>query len=509
MTLRVFMTNLKTKWFLVLILVGVYLATRLQNLTAIPVFGDEAIYLRWSQIIKNVETLRFIPLTDGKQPLYMWLVVPFLKLTNNPLVAGRLVSVFAGLGILLLLILTTSVVLNYSSQKTDQPQIFLLESLGRFFYPGLISSAIYILLPFGFFFDRMALADNLLSFFGLSALLVTLLLTKFPRLDLSLILGFVLGLAWITKSPAIYFFILSLITFILINHHWTHLFYPLISLSIGFVIYNLLRLGPQFHLIAVRNQDYIWSIADVLKHPLDPFVSHLYDIVRIYSFYLSPQFIAVASLSLFFFFKTKPKNKLITSITVLWWIIPLTANAVFAKTFTARYILFTLPPLIIIVSVSLYHIIKEKALFLLLLFLSNLVFIYQVSFRPFYAKLPPTESGYLSDWTSGWGIKPAADYLIERSRFANVIVGTEGYFGTLPDGLQIYADGVSRLTIFGVGLGFDTVPEKLIDAKNHGDEVYLLINRSRLFLPSHLLNSLIVTHRYPKPNNDELILFRL
>ena len=81
-----------------------YFATRLPNLNSLPVFGDEAIYMRWSQVIKNVETLRFIPLNDGKQPLFMWLVVPLLKYFS-PLIAGRLLSIISGYFILLLLII--------------------------------------------------------------------------------------------------------------------------------------------------------------------------------------------------------------------------------------------------------------------------------------------------------------------------------------------------------------------------------------------------------------------
>jgi hypothetical protein len=86
-------------WFKVILFLavaGVYFFTRLQHLEAIPVFGDEAIYVRWSQIIKNEETLRFIPQTDGKQPLFMWLTSLSLRLVADPLVAGRLVSVLAG-----------------------------------------------------------------------------------------------------------------------------------------------------------------------------------------------------------------------------------------------------------------------------------------------------------------------------------------------------------------------------------------------------------------------------
>lgn len=89
------------KTFLLLIfLFALYFLTRLINLDTIPVFADEAIYIRWAQIMKNEPTLRFLPLSDGKQPLFMWLIIPFLKFVSDPVIAGRLTSVAAGFGTL-------------------------------------------------------------------------------------------------------------------------------------------------------------------------------------------------------------------------------------------------------------------------------------------------------------------------------------------------------------------------------------------------------------------------
>ena len=176
----------KYSLLLIVIFAGLYLLSRLQNLTSLPVFADEAIYIRWSQIIKSVETLRFIPLTDGKQPLFMWLTVPFLKYFHDPLFAARLLSVFAGLGSLISLFLIATF-----CRFTKLSIVFLL--------------TIYLFSPFTFFFDRMALADNLLTMFGLITLYLTLLQSKYLRLDLAMILGFFLGCAWLTKSPAIFF----------------------------------------------------------------------------------------------------------------------------------------------------------------------------------------------------------------------------------------------------------------------------------------------------------------
>lgn len=506
------------KFFLVILISGFYFFSRLQNLTSIPVFGDEAIYIRWSQIIQSEETLRFIPQTDGKQPLFMWINAVTLKLIQDPLVSGRIISVFAGFGLLLSLFLCTAIFLNYEAKENNIFK-FIKSSINKNFYPAIFTSLVYCLIPFSFFFDRLTTADTLLSFFGLLALIFSLLLAKYPRLDLAIILGFILGLSWLTKSPAIYFVVLSFATFLFFNLRRPKLIiFPIISSFVGFLIYNILRLGPQFHMIALRNQDYIWSIFEIIKHPFDPLKPHLTDVLSIYGQYLSWPLLIFAITGLILFLRNKKDSKSLKTkylILVSWWILPLIANAAMAKVFTARYILFTLPPLLILISLGLFTFINKiklpiiKIAFFIAIFTLNLNFIYQISTNPFNQKLPSTEQGYLSDWTSGWGIKNSADYLKERSLSANVIVGTEGAFGTLPDGLQIYGNKVSHLTIIGEGLGFTKIPNNLIDAKNHGDEVYLLINQSRLKLDTSELNQLQLVKSFAKPGNDQLLLYKL
>lgn len=500
----------------------VFFITRLQNLTSIPVFGDEAIYIRWSQIIKSVETLRFIPVTDGKQPFFMWIVAGVLKFFNDPLLSGRLVSVLSGFGILLMIFLVSCLIPNFFS-KEKKPLIFISESIKNNFRVGFISILIYIFLPFSFFFDRMALPDNLLSFFGILSLFFSLLLAKFKRLDLSLILGMVLGLAWLTKSPAIYFIVLSFITFIFLNisnpqsiiDNLRSIFLPIISFIISFIIYNILRLGPQFQMIALRNKDYIWPISEIFKHPFDPFKPHMGDVFTIYLNYISLPILLIALSALIIIFVKKQINfKVLTLVLIItfWWILPLLANAAIAKVFTARYILFTLPPLIILFGLAIDYLINlnKKILFILpFLFILNIILIFNISVKPFNVKLSSTEIGYLRDWTSGWGIKETSNYLKSRAKVANVIVGTEGYFGTLPDGLEIYTQNTKQLTVFGIGLGFNKIPEKLLDAKNHGDEVYILINQSRVNLLKEEMNKTTTVLSYPKPGNDKLLLLKI
>jgi len=473
--------NLKNSLILLLISV-IFLVSRIWNLNSMPVFGDEAIYIRWAQIIKSVDTLRFIPQTDGKQPLFMWLNAITLRFVSDPLLSGRYISVFSGLGSLIVLYL-----------------------ISNSFLPSLI----YLFLPFTFFFDRLATADSLLSFFGIFSLYLSLKLAKYPRFDLSMLLGVILGLAWLTKSPAIYFIVLSCLTFIVYDpKNLKKLYFPLLSAFIAFLIYNLLRLGPAFAQIALRNKDYIWPLTEIIKHPLDPLIPHLKDTLNIYKYYLSIPLLLTPFL--YFIFKKKIKFESVFLIYFAWFLLPLIANSAMAKVFTARYLLFTLPPLILIFSHFLNPLFNKKYYYLLLiLFIPNLWRIYQISFQPQNLELPPTETGYIIDWTSGWGIKQASEYLISRSKEVNVIVGTEGYFGTLPDGLQIYTNQLPQLTVFGVGINIEKIPEKLIDAKNYGDEVYLLFNASRLKLSSSDISTLTLVKSTLKPDGDALLLYRI
>ena len=506
--------------FLFIFIVILYFFSRLQNLTSIPVFGDEAIYIRWAQIIKSEETLRFIPQTDGKQPLFMWFNALSLKFIADPLVSGRIISVLAGFGITLLLFFTVATILNFQSSEKNIFK-FIQKSISIYFYPAIFTSLVYCLLPFAFFFDRLALADTLLSFFGLTSLLFSLLLSKYPRLDLSLILGAILGLAWLTKSPAIYFIVLSIGTFIILKKKTTiydlisTIYLPLISSIIAFIIYNILRLGPQFNMIYSRNRDYVWSLGEIIKHPLDPLKPHLSDTITLYHQYISWPILILALLGIITYFYQKNKFKKEYLILISWWLLPLIATATIAKVFTARYILFTIPSLIIILALSIFYLFSQikssliKIILLISIFVLNINFICKISIDPIHQNLPSTETGYLSDWTSGWGINQSAIYLKEQSKKANVIVGTEGNFGTLPDGLQIYTNHVPQLTVIGLGLGFTSIPTNLANAKEYGDEVYILINKSRLKINSSDVNKMKLIRTFEKPKDDQLLLYQL
>jgi len=492
-------------------IVLVFLLVRLFHLTILPVFADEAIYIRWSQIMRAEPTLRFLPLSDGKQPLFMWLMIPFLKIFSDPLFAGRFLSILAGLGSLIGL-------------------FFVSWELFKNKWVSLLSCFFYSLIPFFVFFDRLALVDSMLMMFAVWLAFLSLWLVRTVRLDLSLISGLVLAGALITKSPAI-FFALLFPSGLLIGKNLKKKILPLLGfwsllLALGFGIYNfLLRLGPGFQMIAIRNRDYLFTFQEILSHPLDPLKPHLRDLASWLPNLLSWPILLLILIGLIWALRRKLKASL---FLLLWFLVPLSAQLVFAKVFTPRYILFSLWPLILFAALGFYWLfnqlnqwkkLKKKVVFFLgglllfLIVLPSLKYNWLLLDNPEAASLPRNlRNGHLEEWTAGQGIKESAEFLKAKAKEGSVFVGTEGFFGTLPDGLQIYLEGTSNIRVIGVGWPVVEVSQSLINSLVDND-VYLVVNQSRLKLNPEE-KGLILVKEYPKavwPDGfqDKLLLFKL
>ncbi len=464
-----------------LILLGLVALTaffaRLYNLTILPVFVDEAIYIRWSQVMKAESTLRFLPLSDGKQPLFMWVVIPFLKIFQDPLFAGRFTSIMAGFGTFIGVYLLSY--LLFKSKKA-----------------ALVSSLIYALSPFSFFFDRLSLVDSMLSMFGIWTFIFSYLAITRLRLDFAMLAGFVLGGAWLTKSPALFFVLMLPTLWIFAN--WKKDFknnfsvllktisLSLVTVIIGYAMYNILRLGPNFNLVASRNLDYVWPLSRLFTSPLDPFRPFLdrsFEWIRM----MGPW--ALIPLWIIGYLVNWKKNWKTLFVLTIWFLGPILVQSEFAKVLTARYIFFSIPYLIILAGSAFIEKRKYRtpmlAVILGLFVAQAVIFDYRLLVSPEKANLPNSErTGYLEEWTAGTGIRQVADYL--KSQISNlksgekIVVGTEGYFGTLPDGLQMYLNDTPSITVIGTGLDFNQVPRSLTDSQKSGNKTYLVVNSSRL-----------------------------
>lgn len=474
---------MKKTLLLLLGLTVLFFALRLPNLTLQPIFADEAIYVRWAQVMRAEPTLRFLPLSDGKTPLFMWLMIPLFKIFDDPLMAGRVLSVFSGyltfLGVLF---------------------------LGwRFFNRrvGLIAAFFITVVPYFVFFDRLALVDSLLASFSVWTLALALLLLEKPRIDLAMCLGYLLGGSLLVKPPGMFNFVtlpLTILAFQWKPQKRTRRLVRLIGLwllaiAIGMVIYNILRLGPGFSNLSARNQDYVHSPMWILEHPFDPLWPHLKDAWNTIPNMLTwPVFLTSVISAGWVLWKRNLK----AIVLLLWAVVPLFAELALLQTFTARYLLFPMPFLILLAALFVDRFSSKIVIIALaLMAIMPLHYNYLLLTDPAKAPLPAAERrGYLEDWTAGYGFPEIADYLIDRSKKESVVVGTEGYFGTLPDGLQIYVNGNSNIIVRGEPASVSEDLHKT--AKDH--PTFYVVNKRR-FIPNHI--SLKLIKEYPKAQAPE------
>lgn len=475
--MKKFIKDWKTRIIFLVLIVGIALAVRIYNLTLLPIFGDEAIYIRWAQVMRADPSLRFLPLSDGKQPLFMWSMIPLFKVFSDPLFAGRTLSVISGL-----LTCIGVFVLTYLLFRSKKAAI--------------IAGVIYAFSPFAIFFDRLALADSMLSAFGVWTLVFAVLTVKTMRLDFAMIGGFALGGALLTKSPAIFFAILLPTTWILsvfpktIGSRLNKLvklgLLTCVTLLIGYGLYNILRLGTNFQMIAIRNQDYVYGLKHIFEAPLNPFISH---IKQIFGFFLLLGPYSLIALFLLGILAGLKKDLKATLILGVWAFFPILVGAEYSKTMTARYVIFSLPFIISISSVAFVGEANKLRGLVTLLLIFFLLHSFVIDLRllrdPASAALPRSErSGYLEEWTSGEGIREVSQFLRQENsvnKEQKIVVGTEGYFGTLPDGLQLYLNDLPEIIVIGVGQPIWNAPKSLIDSKSAGNKTYLVVNSTRYF----------------------------
>jgi len=403
-------------------------------------------------------------------------MIPFLKIFSDPLFAGRLLSAISGIGTMVGIFILTH--LLFKSKKA-----------------ALFGAFIYAVVPFAVFFDRMALVDSMLSMFGVWTFIFALISVRFLRLDMAMLGGFALGGALLTKSPAVFYSLLvpATIIFTKLPKGIGKISLSLIKVisfwiamwGIGYAMFNILRLGPNFHMLTSRNKDYLYPISHLWENSRDPLVFYFdraIEWLTSFGVYLLLPLGALGVVG-----NIKKHFREIIFLLVLGFA-PIIIQSEFAKVFTARYIFFTLPYFVILASSAFIIFKGNLQKYLMLIFFGflilSLTYDYQLLTNPEKAPLPRSErSGYLEEWTAGTGIREAADII--RAEYNDnpkqkIVVGTEGYFGTLPDGMQLYLNDLTDITVIGVGLDFSEVPKSLLESKEFGNKTYLVANSSRI-----------------------------
>lgn len=491
-----------SRWLIIaglLILIG-YFITHFWNLTALPVFADEAIYIRWAQlIIDDWRQYAFFPLNDGKTPLQMWLMVPSLLSFADPLFAGRAVSVLAG-AVQVLVIGWMTHLLGGRKKSVTLAMIFTA------------------VLPFWYFHHRMALTDALMTLFFSLVLATTIksqqLFTKsgftYPSIVWAGLAGIAFGLALWTKIPAL-LVVPSLPLFVFIDlpksKQKAGLSYyakrlSLISLTVvaGLAIFGLLKLNPAFGQLFNRGNDFLFPWQEVLlQGKWTQTIRNIPSYTLYFGAYFSWPLLLMVIAGLF-----ANKNQRVFMILFLAAAAFVGPIALLGRVVYPRYLFPAMISLTVAAALSFQHfhdryLVKPTSLvtkilvsLILTLFLAQVLgfsgmFIYQNLFDtnqiPFVAS---DREQYLTEWSSGHGITEVIEYLRTQSKSQSLAVATEGSFGTLPDALLMYLHrtDVSNLYVEGIGYPVDSLSAKYLDRAMNFDRQLLVVNSHRMLLPT-------------------------
>jgi len=489
--------------YLLLLLGLFYLLTHLFKLTALPVFADEAIYIRWAQLIMDDwRQYLFFPLNDGKTPLLIWFFIPFQYLFADPLLAARLISVLAGL-----------------------VQIYVLGQLAKLWGGGkkaqIIAVALSGLLPFWFFHQRMALMDQLMTL-GLSLSLffaAKLLLgkTKSKNKLNFLALIFSLGASLWTKLSALLFApVLVVFAWFFVPNKIKTRFSNSIMVGLavlgGVGVFLLLKLNPAFSQLFSRGGDFLFKTQELLSGDWRFSLSQLPRYFQELSSYLTPVVLATPFLGLFF--KQNRRQHFLNLLLSAVFLLPIfiMGKVVYARYFLPVAIFFTLSASLffgqLLTFVENQTKFWRKAIFGLVaaLLIGGVLspvgfWLYTSWFDINLIPFPKNDQEqYLLEWSAGQGVKEVSELLLKSSQNQRVVLATEGYFGTLPDGILLYLHNrrVDNLAVTGIGQPVHQLPPDFIKQAQLADQAWLLVNSHRLKM--QLAPELLI-EKYCRPQN--------
>lgn len=421
------------KYFILISLA--YFLLRLLNLTLIPIFTDEAIYLRWSQVMANNLNYLFLPLTDGKAPLFIWtagLVMHFFP-ALDPLIAGRAVSIIAGYLSLIGIYLVGSTL--FQNKKI-----------------GILSSLFYLLSPFTFFYDRFALVDGMLAMFGIWTLALAVFIIRQEKLIYSVLLGLIIGLGLLTKTQAIFFLSIFPLAWLFLSFKFKKIYLLsfIISSGVGIMIYNSLRFFQEFYIIGLKTSEFITA---------PTFINFSQNFESLINWQVAYLTLPVFLLIIFSLLK-KSKERL---FLIVLFIIYFVTIAFINKVIYARFLLMFTPPLLILTACGLNDI-KNKVIKIcvtLLVLILPLTSIFLLLTRPESAPIADNDSKqYINSWSAGYGLTETVAYF-EKKSDEKLVLGVEGTFGLLPFALEIYSHKYPNLEIKAIWPPPSQLPEGL------------------------------------------------
>jgi 4-amino-4-deoxy-L-arabinose transferase-like glycosyltransferase len=403
-------TIIKNKWIVFLSIL--YFVFRLINLTKLPIFNDEAIYLDWGWRETHRAGFLYYSLYDAKQPLLMWIFGIAESIISDPLFAGRFVSVVTGF----LTLIGVYKLARYSFKEKV----------------ALVSVLFYIVIPIFSFYDRQALMESSIAAVGIWSCFFLLKSLKENSLVFSALSGITLGIGFFIKSSSLVFifsYVLIIIVYIffskkiqIVNHFFTMAGFFLISIS-------LLLINPQFWDTLASNSRYSLTVNELLNFPIGHWFNSLFVNIQIAFFHTTPLFFLIGLAGIVYILA---KKKIFNNLFLLFFLLSFSIATFLVRVPTDRYLISFLPFLVIPVSyVIIFVLHKNKnlgAIFVFIIFviplcLTLLEIVNPIDYFLLTGRYTPFgNSGYLQGATSGYAVNDAIAYFQKTSESSKIII---------------------------------------------------------------------------------------
>lgn len=465
-----------------------YFFTRLYNLTLLPIFTDEAIYIYWAKFIVTTHSHWFIALTDGKPPPLTWIIGVLLTIFPQDwyLFAGRLPSVFFGL--ITLVGAYKLPQLLFQSQKV-----------------ALLSMLFLVLSPFMLTYERLALYDAQLTAMLIWSVYFCVKTAKTLSFKYALLWGVFLGFGFLSKPPALLYLLITPVCFFLlmgmktIRTNWKQILLCVLLVAVvSEGLNNMQRISGAYQASLIKNQQFQQPLSELLRDPFLLIPGNMYVFSTWLFAYYTPLVLFGVIVGFLITIKIKRREGI---VFFLLWVGPIIAFAIAGRQIFPRYLLFMTPYAFIALSYSislLWGKKKEKIATLLIisLLILPLRFFYLLLTNPTISPLPTADFNQLvAEHPSGYGLDQVYSFIRSESAKGKVTVVPQGTFGLYPYAFYLEFWGDPKVRIL-PKWPLDRFDEEMYEARKDGAVIVVL--KEDKVLPPELQN-LILVKKIKKP----------
>jgi 4-amino-4-deoxy-L-arabinose transferase-like glycosyltransferase len=416
-------------WLVGSLLVALFLASRLINLLALPIFNDEGMHISRAQ--RMLAAGNFLHETLAGKFLHIWLLALIVPWAKDLLMAARVLSVATGLA-------------------SGIATLYLAHTLWPQHNLGWTIALIYLFSPLPLINERMALSDSLLTTLTTLMLILSIKFVRQPGKITGYALGLCLGLVYLTKLNGLIYFTVPILAFILLRDRGHSAKVLIRPYFVAFLVAlpTAIEFPRQFFSVAVRS----------ILNPVGPQISasawQLYGLGETWldlMTYVTWPILFLAAMRLLYDLRSGKREAALFAVLLV--MTPAFYILSARDMWYSRYLLPIIPLLVVLAARTLTDLasllaqntrLGHRQVWLtalcLLALLPSLAFDYQLIRDPSHAPFTPIDRWqYITGWASGYGLAETVAWLQqEAAEKGAFVVITDIHSGPTQEGLRIY-----------------------------------------------------------------------